>query len=108
VLLALLALAGCRSASGDAAEKRPAPLSRESLDDLIAKGSLRPVEATPSDPAHLAAAAGDTPPDSEAFARASAKLKESRTQGLPPSGAPSAAAAAGQAAAPAPAPEKKP
>jgi type II secretory pathway component GspD/PulD (secretin) len=102
VLLALLALAGCRSASGDAAEKRQAPLSRESLDDLIAKGSLRPVEATPSDPAHLAAAAGDTPPDSEAFARASAKLKESRTQDLPPSGAPNPAPAAGQGAAPAP------
>jgi type II secretory pathway component GspD/PulD (secretin) len=93
---------------GDAAEKRPAPLSRESLDDLIAKGSLRPVEATPSDPAHLAARRRrHGRPTAKHSRRASAKLKGEPHAGSAAVRRPSAAPAAGQAAAQAPAPETK-
>jgi type II secretory pathway component GspD/PulD (secretin) len=79
-LLASFASAGCRSAHTGSAEQKKQPLTQESLGELIAKGALRPVDAMNGgsefkDP---------TPePEVDAFARAAAKLGESRAQ-LPP------------------------
>jgi type II secretory pathway component GspD/PulD (secretin) len=73
-------MAGCKSASSGADEKQP--LSRDSLDELIAKGALRPVQSSGEGVSPQDAIAQS---DSEAFARAAAKLKESRLQGPPSS-----------------------
>jgi general secretion pathway protein D len=82
-LFAVLATAaGCKSSSTDSAAKQKPPLSKESFDELIATGALRPVDAI-TDEGALKGAAPDT--DAEAFARAAAKLRESRKQDTPPS-----------------------
>ena len=82
-LFAILATAaGCKSSSTDSAAKQKPALSKESFDELIAKGALRPVDAM-TDEGALKGAAPDT--DAEAFARAAAKLGESRKEATPPS-----------------------
>ncbi len=91
--LAAIVAGSCRSSPDDAGKK--SELSKGALDELIARGALRPVEATPEGKPTPGNAA-DT--DADAMARAAAKLKE----GLPP-------APEGQAPAPAPAaPQQNP
>jgi type II secretory pathway component GspD/PulD (secretin) len=77
-----LAAGGCKSSS-PAPEEKP-KISQDSLGDLIARGALRPVEATPD----ATSAPREPPPesDSDVFARAAAKLKENLIQGPPPPG----------------------
>ena len=69
--LAAIVAGSCRSSSEDAGKK--SELSKGALDDLIAKGALRPVEAAPEGQPSAGSAA-DT--DDEAMARVAAKLKE--------------------------------
>jgi type II secretory pathway component GspD/PulD (secretin) len=102
-LAAALACADCRSNPAEGSEKSGAQISRESLDELIAKGALRPVDAmdeTKKPP--------EPPPDADAqaYERAVAKLKGSREAEPPPASASSgsAPAAPGPAAPAAPAP----
>ena len=71
--LAAVAFEACRSSSSDREGEKKPEISQQALDELIAKGALRPIQAAPEG----AGSPSSTPDtDAEAMARSAAKLKE--------------------------------